>query len=374
MAELLDKLLENAEKFDKINRILGNVEPPSGIDEYTWLYKEELPLHLINYLREQTTKILSENLCKQTPCKVKSTTKYNYNSPVKSVRKEPMKKVRKEKKKIKLFPATGGNDFGGGGTPKSNIDPGAETDGVGPIEKFGRFQKTPPTSANSSVLTPKDSSMNRSAGEKSRKKHSPSPQPLNLSDFITFDTRKGSASSSTRSPKKTKARHNSVNKCSTPVNLDSFMTRLDKVEEGAGRGGSAPRLGNGIGIENKEIFPEIGQSDGDKKRRIKPISLGGSSSNNSGFGQVSSRTDSHSGSSLQFRVAEIDREDSVDARQLLVREAASFGDNSLTTTTVTSCKTSQTPFKNGAINGSAALSHVTPIKQISMMTPNKNNR
>ena len=167
-----------------------------------------------------------------------------------------MKKVRKEKKKIKLFPAQGGTyDSGpkGIGTPKSNIDHGAETDGVGPIEKFGRFQKTPPANGNSSVLTPKDNSMNRSAGEKSRKKASPSPQPLSLSDFITFDARKGICSSSTRSPKKNKSRHNSVNKCSTPVDMDSFMTRLDRAEKKIVPTipGRVLRLDNDIGIENK---------------------------------------------------------------------------------------------------------------------------
>ena len=97
--------------------------------------------------------------------------------------------------------------------------------------------------------------MNRSAGEKSRKKTSPSPQPLSLSDFISFDPRKGSASISTRSPKKNKSRHNSVNKCSTPVSIDSFLTRLDRAEK------KAPgklRLDNVIGIENKvSDFPSF---------------------------------------------------------------------------------------------------------------------
>ena len=82
-------------------------------------------------------------------------------------KEQPAKKERKDKKKIKLFPANGGNDFGGGGgggngSRSGNIDHGAETDGVGPIEKYGRYQqKTPPTSGNSSaVFTPKDNSFN----------------------------------------------------------------------------------------------------------------------------------------------------------------------------------------------------------------------
>ena len=81
-------------------------------------------------------------------------------------KEQPAKKERKDKKKIKLFPANGGNDFGGGGggngPRSSNIDPGAETDGVGPIEKYGRYQqKTPPTNGNSSaVFTPKENSFN----------------------------------------------------------------------------------------------------------------------------------------------------------------------------------------------------------------------
>ena len=79
-----------------------------------------------------------------------------------------------------------------------------------------------------------------------------------------------------------------------------------------------------------------------------------------GFGQVTSRSNSTSSSNLQFRVAEINREDCLDDRQQLFREAAA-----------NSNKTNMTPFKNtSGLNG-----HVTPVKPGTIMTPNnKNNR
>ena len=79
-----------------------------------------------------------------------------------------------------------------------------------------------------------------------------------------------------------------------------------------------------------------------------------------GFGQVTSRSHSTSSSNLQFRVAEINREDCLDDRQQLFREAAA-----------TSNKTNMTPYKSTSVlNG-----HATPVKPGTTMTPNnKNNR
>ena len=92
-----------------------------------------------------------------------------------------------------------------------------------------------------------------------------------------------------------------------------------------------------------------------------------------GFGQVESRNDSSAGNNLQFRVAEVEREGSVDDRQLLVREAANYSGGGQLSSAATN-KSSLTPFKSGSLNGSAAISHITPIKPNSMLTPSKNNR
>ena len=35
---------------------LKGVNPPVGLDEEVWQFREELPLHLINYLRDSTAK------------------------------------------------------------------------------------------------------------------------------------------------------------------------------------------------------------------------------------------------------------------------------------------------------------------------------
>ena len=105
---------------------------------------------------------MSESLSKQTPNKSQSAVKYNYNSPVKSVRKNPPKNIRKDKKKTKLFAAL---PNGGSSEQINNIDYAAETDGVGPLDKIlssgggSRTQNTPNfNSCNNHVQTPKETS------------------------------------------------------------------------------------------------------------------------------------------------------------------------------------------------------------------------
>lgn len=56
MALLLDKILAEPENFGDVTQRLTDNNPPAGLEAEAWLFKEELPLHIINYLRDATSK------------------------------------------------------------------------------------------------------------------------------------------------------------------------------------------------------------------------------------------------------------------------------------------------------------------------------
>jgi len=282
MALLLDKILSDPETFGDITKDMRSTSPPPGLDAEAWQFKEELPLHIINYLRDATSKILSNSASKQTPSKGKRPVKYNYNSPVKSVSKEKPKKPRKEKKKVKLFPV---------GKSISEED-GFEGD-ISMIEGVGELPPTPLRF--------------KQKPQEPRKKPIPSPQPLSLADFIKPESA-GKKKTVSRSPKKSKSRI----KSSTP-NPESFVSRLGRLGEEEGQ----KNVVNKLDLSSKDLFPEIGEGE-TKKRRIKPISLTSQpSTSQPGFGTISQRP----GLTTCFSVEEVEK-DTVDDRMMMKEAAA----------------------------------------------------
>ena len=189
-----------------------------------------------SWSKNEYFRILSSNVSKQTPSKGKRPAKYDYNSPVKSVVKPPKPKgtKSKEKKKVKLFPA---------GVQQEAEENCLSLDGINELPATPLRPNKPRVDRGSEEREPR----------RTFSKQTPSPQPFSLADFIKTDPKK----TGSRSPKKVKSRI----KSSTP-NPESFVSRLDRVEEGV----------KNLDLDSKDLFPEIGNGEV-KKRRIKPITL-----------------------------------------------------------------------------------------------------
>ena len=107
MAELLAALLASP----RAPPDLASSSPPPGLSPAVWRLRHELPLHLINFLRDQTEPLLAAQGAVPSPTKssVSRPSKYNYSSPLKSVVESPGKvdprkadQGKKPKKKVKL--------------------------------------------------------------------------------------------------------------------------------------------------------------------------------------------------------------------------------------------------------------------------------
>ena len=141
---------------------------------------------------------------------------------------------------MKLFPSS------------RSVNEGIELDSFSIIDGVGEL---PPTPLRQNKLKSDRTNEDRDQ-KKIFSKQTPSPQPFNLGDFLNPDSA-GWKKSGSRSPKKTKSRI----KSSTP-NPESFMSRLDRIEDDVSRK---------LDLESKDMFPGIGE--GEVKKRIKPITL-----------------------------------------------------------------------------------------------------
>ena len=104
MADLLAKLLTApGEPLPDFT----SVTPPDGFSRHEWSLRHELPLHFINFLRDQTEPLLSlGQTTGATPGKANRPVKYEYSSPLKTVVESPgkprlyksenLKKIRKQ--------------------------------------------------------------------------------------------------------------------------------------------------------------------------------------------------------------------------------------------------------------------------------------
>ena len=82
MAELLQTLLQSpALYFDSLPNLQSSI-PPSGFPKKVWDLRHELPLHLINFLRDEAEPLLSLSQSSgATPGKANRPVKYDYSSP-----------------------------------------------------------------------------------------------------------------------------------------------------------------------------------------------------------------------------------------------------------------------------------------------------
>ena len=350
MAELLQTLLQSPPLyFDSLPNLQSSI-PPSGFSKKVWDLRHELPLHLINFLRDEAEPLLSlAQSSGATPGKANRPVKYDYNSPLKPVPESPGKpnttnseNIKKTKKKVKLFSTTRNNgkanksfsevedqlemrknSVGGGG---GSLD-GIERLPVSPSKQNRNgFHRNLQTSSLFSVPENEGGGgggggrrINKTfsgkkveespgpglrEGKHNKKKLSLSPQTL--ADFIpSIEVRKNGRKPKTpKSPAKFKS--------STPIE--------DHV---------VPRLANDISLniakldlDSADSFPEIGELAGSKKRRMKPTLITNldSAPVNPIFGQILERSAQETGS--PFKVAEVEK-NSYDSREM-VKELATM--------------------------------------------------
>ena len=344
MAELLAALLASPWAPPD----LASSSPPPGLSPAVWRLRHELPLHLINFLRDQTEPLLAAQGAVPSPTKGSASrpSKYNYSSPLKSVVESPGKadpkkpdQGKKPKKKVKLFSSH--KSF-------SEVEEvvGKVRGGVEGVDRLPATPSRPPMSASprraqdsrprysSANLSDQDTPPERTAGKMARRisaRFTPSPQAFSLSDFLTpAESKKGRRGKQSRSPSKAKA--------STPVEGGEAPPTIG--ERGIGKVSNLGERLEAIDLESQEAFPEIG---GTRRRRIKPIQVGQvpSAKNgpaNSAFGKVVERS---SAAESPFSVAEVERK-TVDDRQMVKESVAR-----------------QTPLK------AASTVAVTPLKSVS---------
>ena len=115
MSNLLAKILADGSDII-LESFCSGSDRPDPLSEQEWGQRHELPLHLLNFLRDQSDKILTEAaaVTNMTPNKASRPAKYQYSSPLKSVAtdsKQVMTRSQerrdssgKNRKKTKLFP------------------------------------------------------------------------------------------------------------------------------------------------------------------------------------------------------------------------------------------------------------------------------
>ena len=295
MSELLVRLLQTPGEFTSRLPDLKSSSPPQGVTKQEWDLRQELPLHLINFLRDEAEPLLS--LAQSTgpsPQKAHRPAKYDYTSPLKPVQESPGKprilqseNNKKPKKKVKLFSAKISGkvhksfsdvedqlDFR---TEASNGSANGEVEGIRQLptsphkssSKNG-FRKSHSTSLfsvpeNGDHRQPIKKSYKPSEkrteletpstnnGRQYKKKQSLSPQTLSLADFMApIQKRGGKKNNKTpQSPNKIKS--------STPIedHVVPRVTNNRKVK-------MIP-----LDFSSSDSFPEIGESE--IKKRMKPI-------------------------------------------------------------------------------------------------------
>ena len=290
MSELLVRLLQTPGEFTSRLPDLKSSSPPPGITKQQWELRHELPLHLINFLRDEAEPLFSlAQRTGATPGKTNRPAKYDYNSPLKLVLDSPGKtrallseNNKKPKKKVRLFPAKiTGRANKSFSDVEEQLDLKTETghrignsnsglEGIRQLplsprkySKKNGFKKSQSTSLfsvpeNSDHSTKKFGEKRIEIGSPStdnvklfNKKQSLSPQTLSLADFMAPMQRRGGGKNNKtpRSPSKVKS--------STPIE--------DHV---------VPRIANNLSVKmiqldlsSADSFPEIGEPAAQKKKR-----------------------------------------------------------------------------------------------------------
>ena len=389
MSELLARILQNPEDFREQLPDLLSSTTPDGFSSKDWSLRHELPLHLINFLRDEAEPLLSlAQSSGATPGKTNRPAKYDYNSPLKPVLESPHKSrshqsenVKKPKKKVKLF---SGKLTGKTNKSFSEVEEQLEfrKNGIDGVEKLPTSPSKNknhqdnirhPHHSTSLFSVPEDGvehmngkKFNKSfAGRRNefdtpssggnhqrmfKKKMSLSPNTLSLADFMApIDRRNGKKGGKTpKSPSKIKS--------STPIE--------DHV---------VPRVANNISLKISQLdldsadsFPEIGEpssssSAGQKKRRMKPTLV--SSSVDSGpvnpvFGQKVELNGHDKESESPFNVSEVEKK--TFDRGEMVREIQSLS---------TPFKTSSAPVKTPSKTPSLSRSNSVVSTQLVVPSP-----
>ena len=350
MAELLAKFLQCPEDWKSLPDLKSST-PPETISHHDWSLRHELPLHLINFLRDEAEPLLSLSQSSgATPGKTNRPAKYDYNSPLKTVLESPNKQkpsnfdnitaAKKSKKKVSLFPA---KFTGRANKSFSDVEEHLEQrknggvqvmDGIGKLPSSpnknkissnkGNFMRKYQSASMMSVPENGDNHFNgfsRAFGDrkaetpttinikhhKKKQSLSPSTASLSLADFIApIDRRNGKKGKTPKSPSKIKS--------STPIE-DHTVPRIAN---------NIPVKVPTLDLDSADSFPEIGEPAAQKTRRMKPTLL--SKSVNSGpvnpvFGQKVESNFSSTNES-PFNVEEVEKK-SFDRKEM-VKEIATM--------------------------------------------------
>ena len=297
MSELLARLLQTPGDFTSKLLDLKSSSPPQGITKQEWDLRQELPLHLINFLRDEAEPLLSlAQSSGASPQKANRPAKYDYTSPLKPVLESPGKprillseNNKKPKKKVKLFSAKISGKVNKSfsdvedqldlRTEDSNGTANGEVEGIRQLptsphktsSKNG-FRKSHSTSLFSvpenddhrHPIKKSNKSFEKGSeqetpstnnGRHFKKKQSLSPQTLSLADFMAPIQKRGSKKNNKTplSPSKVKS--------STPIE-DHVVPRVTNNR----RVKMIP-----LDLSSADSFPEIGESE--IKKRMKPIRL-----------------------------------------------------------------------------------------------------
>ena len=372
MAELLKILLKS--RYDSLPN-LQSPTPPSGLCPTVWELRHELPLHLINFLRDEAEPLLClAQTSGGTPGKANRPAKYDYNSPLKTVLESPGKlnptnseNNKKSKKKVKLFSAIKSN--GKANKSFSEVEEQLDLRGgsTGPLDGIERLPASPSKqnkngvsrNAQSILLFSVPEYEQGAGGRRRRPEETPgqrdgknikkklSLSPQTLADFIpSLEVRKNGRKTKTpKSPAKFKS--------STPIE-DHVVPRLAHD--------ISLKIGK-LDLDSADSFPEIGEPAGaaGKKRRMKPTLITNldSAPVNPIFGQILERNVQEECCS-PFKVAEVEK-NSYDSREM-VRELASM----------------VTPFKQGSSttgniktpNKTPSLSRSNSVASTQSLIPN----
>lgn len=390
MAELLAKFLQSPTDW-KILPDFKSATPPETISSQDWSLRHELPLHLINFLRDEAEPLLSLSQSSgATPGKTNRPAKYDYNSPLKTVLESPNKQkpshmysnnptTKKSKKKVSLFPP---KFTGRANKSFSDIEEHLDqrkNNGVQVMDGIGKLPSSPNKNKGSnnnrgnfmrkyqsaSMMSVPENGDNHFHGfnrgfddrkgetptpinikyNKKKQSLSPSTASLSLADFMApIERRNGKKGKTPKSPSKIKS--------STPIE-DHTVARIAN---------NIPVKVPTLDLDSADSFPEIGEPAAQKTRRMKPTLL--SKSVNVGpvnpvFGQKV-ETNFSTANESPFNVKEVEKE-SFDRKEM-VKEIA----------------TMLTPFKSSSAsvktpNKTPTLSRSNSIASTQLVIPSPQN-
>ena len=349
MSSLLARLLQTPREFGTLPD-LSAPSPPPGVTTRDWGLRQELPLHLINFLRDEAEPLLSlAQSSGATPGKSSRPAKYDYNSPLKPVLESPSKTratqsdaTKKPKKKVKLFSA--GKITGRANKSFSDVEEqldlrheathAAVSHVNGGLEGIRQLPTSPNKFSSKNGFRKSNSTSlfsvsengdnhikkfsksfgeriaeletpNTNNGKHFKKKQSLSPQTLSLADFMApIQGKRGGKNNKTAKVKS-----------STPIE-DRIVPRF------ANKNNLSDKV-TGLDLSSADSFPEIGEP-AQTKRRMKPTLVNSTSDSgpvNPVFGQKTEELAPGEAES-PFMVEEVEKK-SYDTREM-VREIQSM--------------------------------------------------